>query len=247
MTELKENLQFILEEKNSKIIPENIRSGITIFNVAGTLEEKTLSKEEYNRCKDLTNNILNQSGEIKPYLNKLSYIEASGNQYIDTLIVPDNNILVEFKYIKNSGIIDTEPLFSAGNVFQLNRNASTNQFFATVNNSYDSYTINLYNDTEYVIKMGNGVVNVNGESLITNFPLPNESSNNIEIFRTVDYGIRTGAFKLYYFNIWRNGLLIRNLIPVEDKLNVPCLYDNISNELFYNKGTGIFGKGEIIN
>ena len=41
MSELKTNLQEILQEKQEKIIPENIKSGVTILGVNGTLETGT--------------------------------------------------------------------------------------------------------------------------------------------------------------------------------------------------------------
>lgn len=41
MTELEQNLNEILNEKQTKIIPENIKKGVTIFNVVGTYEGTT--------------------------------------------------------------------------------------------------------------------------------------------------------------------------------------------------------------
>ena len=38
MSELKTNLQEILQEKQEKIIPENIKKNVTIFDVTGTYE-----------------------------------------------------------------------------------------------------------------------------------------------------------------------------------------------------------------
>lgn len=38
MTELREKISNVLEEKNAKIIPENIKAGVTIFDVEGTYE-----------------------------------------------------------------------------------------------------------------------------------------------------------------------------------------------------------------
>lgn len=35
-----------------------------------------------------------------------------------------------------------------------------------------------------------------------------------------------------------NGTLIRDLIPVLDNSGVPCMYDRVSQQLFYNQGTG---------
>lgn len=40
MTELETNLNRILEEKQTKILPENIKEGVHIFDVIGTLREK---------------------------------------------------------------------------------------------------------------------------------------------------------------------------------------------------------------
>ena len=51
--------------------------------------------------------------------------------------------------------------------------------------------------------------------------------------------------KVYYLKIWQDNTLIRNFIPVIDKNDVPCLYDEVSGELFYNAGSGNFLYGEV--
>lgn len=45
MKELETNLRTILEEKNIKIIPENIKSGVTILGVTGTYTGDTPSPQ----------------------------------------------------------------------------------------------------------------------------------------------------------------------------------------------------------
>lgn len=50
-TELETNLEFILEEKTNKLLPENIKKGITILGVTGTYEgsaSETQSPSEEN-------------------------------------------------------------------------------------------------------------------------------------------------------------------------------------------------------
>ena len=42
MSELKTNLEEILQEKQTKIIPENIKKDVTIFDVTGTYEGANL-------------------------------------------------------------------------------------------------------------------------------------------------------------------------------------------------------------
>lgn len=46
--------------------------------------------------------------------------------------------------------------------------------------------------------------------------------------------------KVYGCKVWQDSVLVRDFIPVLDWNNVPCMYDKVSGELFYNKGTGTF-------
>ena len=46
--------------------------------------------------------------------------------------------------------------------------------------------------------------------------------------------------KIYYCYIERNGERIFNFIPALDSNDVPCMYDTVSGETFYNQGTGDF-------
>lgn len=57
MSTLKEKAQSILDEKNSKILPENIKSGIQIFNITGEYEGENISESRivhfiktYSKC-----------------------------------------------------------------------------------------------------------------------------------------------------------------------------------------------------
>ena len=48
-----------------------------------------------------------------------------------------------------------------------------------------------------------------------------------------------------YCKIYKDTSLIRDFIPVKDENNVVCLYDKISNQYFYNAGTGDFIAGGV--
>lgn len=50
--------------------------------------------------------------------------------------------------------------------------------------------------------------------------------------------------KLYHFIVSRNSVLVRDFIPVLDKNDIPCMYDKVNKNLFYNNGTGQFLYGE---
>ena len=45
-TELEDNLRLILTEKTNKLIPENIKAGVTILGVTGTYTGKTQATSE---------------------------------------------------------------------------------------------------------------------------------------------------------------------------------------------------------
>ena len=62
MSELKEALINISEEKRTKIIPENIKKGVKIFDVEGTLE--TTAEEEGPSKEELQARIAELEAEI---------------------------------------------------------------------------------------------------------------------------------------------------------------------------------------
>lgn len=55
MSELNLNLEAILQEKQTKILPENIKKGVQIFDVVGTYEgsgQTTTGEELFNTIED---------------------------------------------------------------------------------------------------------------------------------------------------------------------------------------------------
>ena len=59
----------------------------------------------------------------------------------------------------------------------------------------------------------------------------------------VSYG--TGKIRVYGFNIMSSNGDELNLIPYMSSDNEPCMYDEISGQLFRNAGTGTFAYGEL--
>lgn len=56
MSLLKTRLQAVLEEKNTKVIPTNIRAGVTMFGVKGNLEP-----DKPDQVKDVTPSVISQT------------------------------------------------------------------------------------------------------------------------------------------------------------------------------------------
>lgn len=64
----------------------------------------------------------------------------------------------------------------------------------------------------------------------------------LAIFNRSTAGViaKTNGYKgrIYSFKIWESGKYVMYLIPVFDEDLTPCMYDLVSKEYFYNKGTG---------
>ena len=51
-----------------------------------------------------------------------------------------------------------------------------------------------------------------------------------------------GSLRLYSFKGWYEpGVLVRDLIPALDIAGVPCMFDKVSGQPYYNVGSGTFG------
>ena len=58
-------------------------------------------------------------------------------------------------------------------------------------------------------------------------------------------GYEAAKMRFYECKIHSYNILARDFIPVLDWDDVPCVYDKVTDELFYNQGTGEFLYGEV--
>lgn len=93
MSVLQSNLEYILNEKETKIIPENIKKGVQIFDVVGTLEASggPLTTEEYDTCNNLAAIALGETPLIDDP-NVSVTLDVSNN---DTVKVENNTLIIE--------------------------------------------------------------------------------------------------------------------------------------------------------
>ena len=84
MSTLKEKAQSILDEKNSKILPENIKNGIQIFDITGEYEGENIAESRIVHF-------------IKTYSKCTVYIEtkADNSTILNSLNSFDTNINIE--------------------------------------------------------------------------------------------------------------------------------------------------------
>ena len=75
------------------------------------------------------------------------------------------------------------------------------------------------------------------------------NSANIYLFGINNMGTLFSNFvyagKIYYCKFYDGTVIVRDFIPVLDWNDVPCMYDKVNDELYYNAGTGEFLYGEL--
>lgn len=180
---------------------------------------------------------------------ELEYLQGTGTQYIDTLFTANSytgiKVKVQLDSINNYETVvfgginqysfeffvwDQKPSFCYGGTFEYGPIVKNGDFLEiNWNKNRIEYTIN---DSGYYYMLFNATDFADEGSLYL-FELQRSSTN------------RAGKMKIYYFQIYDNGNLIRDFIPVLDSYGVPCMYDRVTNKFFYNQGTGQFIAGPI--
>ena len=196
----------------------------------------------------------------KPYKCELEYIEATGTQWFDTGIsATGDSYEADYKLrtSNNTFIIagarsETQHL----NLGQFEAGSTQRLYLAYYDTYWQSGTQPITANTEFVthavLKYGEQYAMLNGTKVCANTRTGREAINlNIYLLKRNYYGetdtIAPMKGRLYFFKLWRNGVLVRDYIPVKDMNDVVCLYDKVSGTLFYNKGTGTLGAGKEIH
>lgn len=186
---------------------------------------------------------------------ELEYLESDSTAYIDTGISGGNDNLainVTFlisKFVSN-GYVYANFIESGYNVTRLKLYNTQTQLNTSLNiintNYYTIYTsgigkkMTVYQDINHIVV--DGLVYV-----APNRDLGKINTANITLFnRSIENPVeRDIGLRVYSMQILDNGNLIRDFIPVLDSYGVPCMYDRVTNEFFYNQGTGQFIAGPI--
>lgn len=174
----------------------------------------------------------------------IEYIESTGTQYIDTGIKHNNNTRVVAKVSYSNvpsagwyypfgsfgGAKGTNKLFCA----EINNSNKLGTYYATSHVFSINYAgVHTYDLNKNVHKIDNTTYTYSSSSFQSDF--------NFIIFGATNYdggiAISKVATKLYYLQIYDNGTLVRDFIPVKDANGIACLYDNVTKQFFYNKGT----------
>lgn len=180
----------------------------------------------------------------------LEYIQSSGTQYVDTGFVPNNNSRV---------FIDIEPLESETFSFFGARKSNTDSsfcFFLIYNNTYRSdygstnQSVSVSSTLKrVVIDKNKNQFSIDGVSY-SNTPATFNSSFPLYLL-TNNYngsssGETIGSAKIYSCQIYNNGTLVRDYVPVINTSGVTGLWDKVNGEFVGNSGTGSFISGPAV-
>lgn len=187
----------------------------------------------------------------RKYKRELAYLESTGTQHIDLKYVPNNTTELE---IVVSGISPDSFSSSSGTWFfgaragYLNRafgsyyDPTANLFYYAFGNVMPngSYTT-LYEGTK-TIKVDATGLYVDGARIITLSPSAFTAPVPLALFGLNNNGtiISRTSYNAHLCRVRDSGTFVRDCIPVLDWNDRPCMYDKVTDELFYNQGTGEF-------
>jgi hypothetical protein len=200
----------------------------------------------------------------KPYLYQVEYIESTGTQYIDTGFTGDQNTRIKFDF----QLTDTTSIRAVfGSRTYNGTNVTRGRYFYPILGEHQDvidrfqlgYGTELYRvenittpNAKYVIDLDKNVVRVNGivKNTFTTTTFTNPSSILLFNCHTGSSGTeldtRYAKVKVYSCQIWDNGIIARDFIPVIDNQLIPALYDRVNGVMYYNRGTGQFNIGSIV-
>ncbi len=196
--------------------------------------------------------------QTKKYKAELAYLQSTGTQWIDTGVnrimfgandklsfgfQPVNVSSASFLFgtmvgSRGCGIRTRNATWLQASIWQTGSPTSNN-----VDTIYKKFDIELSKSDGFVLDgikqgaAGNGGPNL---TVIDYFPLCIGAYVEASSTTATEYTIKPTDGRYYYLQIIQNGKMVRDFIPVLDWNDRPCMYDKVTDELFYNSGTGEF-------
>ena len=202
-----------------------------------------------------------ESGDytIEKKVKYVEYIESDGASWIDTGIITNGNTQIEvtaelinfdrYKSWFGSDTVSAGYQVQAQNLsFKIQGNGVSknlgNTTYALGKHTWKIDTSNIEIGTERY------TVNIDGVDLIPFTPSKNENPTmSLKVFSANTHRDSGGDLdanncciqgRIYDFKIYMDNELIMHLKPCVDTSKVPCMYDEVSKQYFYNQGTGTF-------
>ena len=194
-----------------------------------------------------------------PTYTEVLYLESTGTQYIDTLFPATINTKIDIDFQYTGSTINGKT-----RIFGSRKDWNLNGFYAgtasnAMSRAYWFLVGDIVNDRWHQASENsntdrhNLVLSKAGAYLdSTNIWVPDDVVESFPAFATIALfgayegngsstpSIEKGVVRIYKCKIYDNDVLVRDLIPVLDENNVPCMFDKLNKQFYYNKGTGTF-------
>lgn len=188
-----------------------------------------------------------------PYDAEVEYLESTGTQWIDTGKMIELSDVVRLDFERRGSANDINKAMFGGRISYTAANGFTVWNATRVTQGRIDLTASanpyIYFPTavggRYSLTLSGANIEVNGSALTGHGTITQYAPQyNAYLFAVNQEGTAmfNSANRLYSFSITRNGVLVRDFIPVR-KGTVGYLYDRVSKRLFGNQGTGDFVLG----
>ena len=201
--------------------------------------------------------MMQTASQGKPYSCRVEWLESNGPQYIWTglPIINNTGYQVEIEYCFLTfptgtyaeswvfGYWNNQPnarMYLAGlykNYLRCGAGPDSSSHYCSLNRNTNFHVAKILNDGAYF----DGVRKC--PTALDQLPDPIYDMTSVPLFKSwhVDQG---GTRRVKYCKMRSiAGELLRDFIMVVDFNGVACVYDRVTNRLFYNDGTGVFTPG----
>ncbi len=182
--------------------------------------------------------------------SKIAYLESTGVEYIDTKAIPEtaSRVHCEFMTVPASSFCYVYGQQSENGLYDI---VVKDQLMArcswlVANTGLRSGWRALSKTKKYLVKSTLDELFIDGVKVATR--VPGEyyyATRPIFLFASNMAGKPSGhlASKIYSFSLQRENKLDIELIPVINAEGLPCMFDTVSRQPFYNSGSGAFIAG----
>ena len=193
--------------------------------------------------------LMSKKSELPNGYKRCEYLESTGTQYIDTgyKIGPS---LSSFEYRYRFDNLYAQRLFGLiyDEIFYQHF-INTNPLTMGIQMGLENWNDEIFSaicDTaihNIVVDLDKRIAVIDGKSNSIYSDKSKSSPCSLYLFARNANGLtdKYAYAKLYSFVIKDNGNVARNFIPAIDRSGRPCMYDTVTKQPFYNKGTGEFG------
>ena len=191
---------------------------------------------------------------------QLEYIESTGDQWIDTGIVPSEDMKFELDVQEKSGgsILSAAPS-STNRHYPLYTGASNGKYYVAYFSGI-TQTTTQYSGTrcniQVIYKPGEQSITVDGTSIYSGSATATAENisgfnKTLYLFGCNSYNSATTAYYmvsavLYSCKIWQSDVLIADYVPAKNSSNVLGLYNKVNGAFLTNQGTGSFTAGPAV-